>query len=460
MVLDSRHRWGPPRYQARLDGALHAVGAKFDAFELVESPDARRKGFTYLLAKAPLRRTMDDGRGMARRPASLFRTKKESSMSRSRPALLGAILILFMVEVPALAKKRVKELEAALSHCHEQLRDSKADTRAAKGESEAASLKTANAQSELSQCTEEQRDLIHRERELIDSLNSCVNERQELRELANAGRKNNPPPSEQILNGQIMRNLQTAQTKSPYSDDKTGWQDGSVWRSSHRSFALYAVLEITPSLIEVAIRYLTAADSDDEVDAIMSDVKKRLIRQGERTFLLALKPVISTDYPAEWGLKVGDIKTNIKLVSLSGKEGHVTDADRCGLEEMLHEADKPKPCLFFVRDVVDSTDARFTLSIADVTHWIQLNNDEWVPAKEPNTLLLRFEPTDLKILTLLERGMSFQEVEAKYIAPSIRKAQAQSDFRDSINSLIDIVKDVFVILVGNKIGHLITKRGS
>ena len=257
------------------------------------------------------------------------------------------------------------------------------------------------------------------------------------------------PGAKEVFKAQVLLDSAFAIRASPYSDDDDAWEPEPDWISKHQSRAAFALLHITPELIDAAFHYWVAErrrTSAERRQELVGSLKRRFMRQGERTFLLVVKPVEATDYQAEWGLLIGDLKT-AKLVAFNGKQGSVTKSEACGLNEPLIADSGTVSCLFFMQDVVNpETDPTFTVALGGVFHRIKLNSGPWARTREGQTVRFRFEPSPVKLVQLMEEGVPWPKIEEKYIGPRRRTVSSQAP-GGAGDALLGLVADIVLKLI-------------
>lgn len=258
------------------------------------------------------------------------------------------------------------------------------------------------------------------------------------------------PGAEKVFKAQVLFDSAFSISASPFSDDDDAWEPEADWFSKQRSRAAFALLHITPELIDAAFHYWVAESgrtSAEHRQELVGSLKRRFMRQGERTFLLIVKPVEATDYQAEeWGLAIGDLKA-AKLVAFNGKQGSVTRSEACGLNEPLVADSGTVSCLFFMQDVVNpETDPTFTVALGGVFHRIKLNSGPWARTHAEQTVRFRFEPSPVKLVKLMEEGVPWPMIEEKYIGPRRRTVSAEAP-GGAGDALLGLVADIVLKLI-------------
>ncbi len=227
---------------------------------------------------------------------------------------------------------------------------------------------------------------------------------------------------------QIICDMSVNSVTSPSSADGSAWQGNYSWVTDEKQLVLLVLVRITPALLDAAVEYWAEERLDVEVEH--KDIKKAklerlFIRDKENAYLLLAKFIPTREYPKSWRVKIGPIKNNLSSVSLHGTVGSVTACETNLDNEWLDSADGPMSCLIYLQDPSDkSIEPSFSVRLANIQYAIQDATDKWIEAKEGRSVSFRVETDNVRLLSKLEDGMPWKEIEDKYVAPRIRTFSA------------------------------------
>jgi hypothetical protein len=218
------------------------------------------------------------------------------------------------------------------------------------------------------------------------------------------------------------------------------------------------VVHISEELVDAGVEYWASGNPGVDRsarEAAREKLRRHFLRKGERAFLLLVKPVqmltprdVAENYD-DWAISVGPPAQTFKIVTLGGESGEVLRSERT-LDGQLCARDGLTSCLLFVKDNVDEeAEPCFTVEISGVRHLLR-GGGRWLSAKETKTLHFRFETGDVKLLALLQRGVPWKHIEAKYLQPRLKVVTAQAGSRAG-----SFLRDVAASLVAGLILRLL-----
>jgi hypothetical protein len=223
--------------------------------------------------------------------------------------------------------------------------------------------------------------------------------------------------------------MSVAVASSPLSDDKFAWEKSNDWSSSNRAISVFVLVYISPELIDAAVEYWAEINNQKTPNAKEKAREKlrkcflktgNLFKSGEKAFFLLLKPIKATGFPDEWAVKIGSISENSKIVTIDGTKGEVTKTEKF-IEQKLYSTPEILSCLIYFEDPVDEeTEPSFNITIENIYYYIRNNEYQWLKAKEPRTVIFRFETGEVKILSMIKRGIPWEDIKKKHIEPWMR----------------------------------------
>jgi len=241
-------------------------------------------------------------------------------------------------------------------------------------------------------------------------------------------------PKGKAFVGQIQMNMQVAAVSSPPSAEEVSWQSPTKYPGyeSQSVQAAIVAVAVTDPLLEAAVEYwaenrgttsqpVSSAPSENVItpekrNEALTKLREHFRKPGQRAFMLFVAPIVPSKHPECWGISLGRVRDNVTLVSLDEKVGKVARAESMGDEHILFTSG-PKSCLLFIEDTANSqSDPTYSLLVSGITfHVKHCYSGEWIRAKQPTEACLRFETNDVRLLTMIENGMPWDEIEEKYV---------------------------------------------
>jgi len=266
------------------------------------------------------------------------------------------------------------------------------------------------------------------------------------------------PGTAEVFKGQILLNMAVAVISSPAARDNAAWRKPTEWVSTQKAYSVLVAVRISEPIIDAAVECWAAGAAQvttDEKEKARAKLRRLFLRQGEKCFLIAVQPIRDVqplddqdDYD-DWGLKVGPVLQNAKLVTLDRQEGNALRAEDT-LDRALYATDKFVSCLTFLKDVIDEeADPCFSLQLSSVRHLLR-SRGSWLEEAQTRTVTFRFETSDVRLLALLERGIPWKTIEAKYIKPHLEVVAARTS-----SGMGQFLRDVAASMVAGLILKLI-----
>lgn len=138
------------------------------------------------------------------------------------------------------------------------------------------------------------------------------------------------------------------------------------------------------------------------------------------------------------------------IESLDRKTGSVTRSETT-LDQPLTANNAVVSALVFLNSPVDEVrDPSFNLVFRGVRYSVRREvsldkKGDWVTQRDPLTVHLRFETSSVRLLSLIESGVPWSDIEKKYVDPKLDLANAQWSREASV--LLDIATDLIIGLL-------------
>lgn len=211
-----------------------------------------------------------------------------------------------------------------------------------------------------------------------------------------------------VFRAQVALNTQACQLVSPYSNDNEKWGSNTFWSSTRRQRVVVAFVLITSDLLKAALDYWQQDRPDlttVEIKNYREKLLKMFIKEGQKTFLMLVKPTFEEKYNNEWRVEIPDPKIGVTLMSFDGRKGNVIRHEYLP-EHLLYWDSDILSCLIWVEDVVrPESDPSYVLEITNVFFHIEDDNPKspryhWLKSTVASSAHVRFETNEVNLLAM------------------------------------------------------------